>query len=58
MMPHGHKTLMGGGCPTRRGLIFLFSPTFQGKSEVEASKHGEVSSQARKVPTSIRGILK
>jgi hypothetical protein len=33
------------------GLIFSPIPTFQGKSDVEASKHGEVTSQVRKYPT-------
>jgi hypothetical protein len=32
------------------GLIFPAIPTFQGKSDVEASKQGEVASQAIKAP--------
>jgi hypothetical protein len=32
------------------GPIFSPIPTVQGKSDVEASKHGEVTSQERKDP--------
>jgi hypothetical protein len=35
------------------GLVFSCISAFQGKSEVEASKRGEVSSQARKNPAFI-----
>jgi len=51
-MPHVHKTIRGGGCPIRKGLIFFSIQMFQGKSDVKASKHGKVSSQTRKIETS------
>jgi hypothetical protein len=52
MMPHVHKTIRGGGCLIRKGLIFFSIQMFQGKTDVKASKHGKVSSQTRKVETS------
>jgi hypothetical protein len=36
--------------PQKMGMIFSPSTMFQRKSDVEASKQGEVASQARKAP--------
>jgi hypothetical protein len=49
MIPHVHKIIMRGGVPQRTRVIFFSSPTFQGKSDVKASKNCEVSSQSRMV---------